>query len=548
MSEKKVQEKKGVKINNYKDEIKSIKSIRRLIVIIISVIVISIGLPLFKSTTSIYRAELPVEEIRQKTSTFVNDDLHFQIPVYLDIPNSLEYFIPRAQEVIDESLYKKYPNLRNIWSIELKRQNYEYKVDPENDYIVKFEYLKNPTDEEDSLPVESFYISPFSKTSLLYLTDAVIKSKQVDDFLRVVLLENVFVEEINEISKLIHNETNEISKNLVLPYSSNYNIVISLLVENGKTISWEIEESIKLLTPILNILSHFTNFTISSQIQYYSKLTNPPKFDESLKANIIPESDLSTFINYGDWNLITHDIHPSINFLVYFPTSNYENKPLIVENSNTNSFLIPQWGGVYIFNKDLPILQDNKVNINENELLPVMEIFTSQLFELLGIPNKPKSPIIRIDSLSRISTLKNLKKSLNNLESLVKLTESLNEISIPELTKTYVLTTINFFNKSIKSINEKKFKLAMIFSSESLFNSDKAFFEKEMVQQAYFPSEHKLAVFLPLLGPVSSIILIGLIKTLKDYKNDKKDENESKTEEDENENESNTEEDEGNVN
>lgn len=503
-----------VTVATSKDEGSNIKFIRRVIVGIILAIAVSFGLPLFFSTTTIYRAELPINQINDKVVNFGNE-VSFRIPVYLDLPNSLEHFIPTAQNYIDDKLRSRFPQLDNIWSLELKRINSN--VREERDYIVKFEYIEPPTGEDESLPTESFYISPFSKTSVLTLTDAVVNAKKVDDFLSVILLDQVFKEEIEQINRLINEESKtSTSKDVVLPYSPKYNIVFSLLTEEGKSISWDIEKSSELLKPIFKKLAPFANFTISSQIQYYSTLTNSPIYDENENAFIIPEEDLSTFINHGDWNLITHDINPTINFIVYFGQSNYDHKPLLVDKSKTNSFLIPQWGGVNVFNKEYT--EGHSINIDENDLIPIMETFTSQLFELLGIVKNPKSPSIRFDSLSRISAYKNLKKSLENLSSLVKLTESLNEISIPKLTKEHVLQTLQYFDNSVKALIEQQFELAMTYSSKSILSSDKAFFEKEMVQQAYFPSEHKLAVFLPLLGPVSSIIIIGLIKLVKDIK------------------------------
>ena len=238
---------------------------------------------------------------------------------------------------------------------------------------------------------------------------------------------------------------------------------------------------------------------------------------------IIAEDDLSTFINYGDWNINNYDVHPTINFLIYFPTCNYENKRLLVQNSVTNSFLVPQWGGVHIFNKNFPILRrEDPITITESELAPVFEIFTVQLLRLLGAPEKPHAPVINIDVLTRLTTLQNLKRSLENLKSLVKVTDSLSEISIPDQTKHYVAECITEIERAIENANANLNKIAVEASTRALLLSDSAFFDKEMVQQAYFPSEHKLAVFLPLLGPVASIIFLSLVRLFKDWKQQRK--------------------------
>ena len=48
--------------------------------------------------------------------------------------------------------------------------------------------------------------------------------------------------------------------------------------------------------------------------------------------------------------------------------------------------------------------------------------------------------------------------------------------------------------------------------------AERAFFEKSMVGQLYFPDEHKLAVYLPLLGPIAVPLLMGLLNELKAWK------------------------------
>lgn len=494
-----------------REEISSITVVRRVIVFVTLLFIVFLGVPLWKSTTTIHRAELPADKVKDYSMNLQNQ-IHYKVPVYLDIPNSLVCFIPQAQELLNKSVYDVYPELQDFWAIELRK--IDDNVDAQQDYVVKFEYLPSPDNEEEQDPTESFFISPFSKETRITITDNVVRPKKVDEFLSIILTQYVFKGEIEEMRSVVKGQSHD-ARNLVMPYSSKYNIVISLLNENGKPINWEIEKSLELFESIFVKLNHFANFTVTSQIQYYSTLTYPPRYDENKKAFIIPESGLSTFVNFGDWNLITHDIKPSINFILYFPEANYDSKPTLIENSKTNSFLIPQWGGVTIFNKDM---KKEGSNIDESELLPVMETFASQLFQLLGMPSLPKSPDIKIDSLSRTMTYKNLKQSLENLEALLTLTNSLNEISIPELTKLYVQKSIEYLEESIQELNNGNFYLSMKHSSQSLENSDRAFFEKEMVQQAYFPSEHKLAVFLPLLGPLCSIVSIGTLKAIKDIK------------------------------
>ncbi|ODV81557.1 uncharacterized protein CANTADRAFT_24459 [Suhomyces tanzawaensis NRRL Y-17324] len=493
--------------------------IRRTIVAIVFVMLVSLGYPLVMSTTTVYRAELPTQEVTTLANNFKHE-LHFRIPVFLDIPNGLEHFISSAQSSVDEYLYAKHPELKGFWGLDLQRLQGE--KNEEEDYILRFDIIDKDANEDAS---ESFFISPFSRATTLGLTTSLINANKVDEFLRIILLDEIFGQEIQQLSNLVLEAPHpSLQTDVVIPYSPKYNVVFTLLTENGKTIEWDIEKAIDLFQPAFHKLQHFTNFSINTQIQYYSKPSTEIAFNEEQNSYIITPESLSTFINFGDWNLITHDILPTINFLVFFPESNYDGIKTIIDKSSTNSFLVPQWGGVKILNKDMPILKDSTVSIHEDELLPIMEIFTSQLYQLLGAPEAPKSPNIRVDILSRIAFVKNIGKSLETLKSLIKLTESLNEISVPETTKNYVNLSLDAIKKSFAYLNnEQNYGLAMSLSADALKFSDKAFFEKEMVQQAYFPSEHKLAVFLPLLGPVGSIVFLGFLKVLLDRRKEKRD-------------------------
>ncbi|KAG2734477.1 hypothetical protein G9P44_002483 [Scheffersomyces stipitis] len=501
----------GLKVHNQEvPESDTIAYIRRLIVFIVALTVLGLGYPVLQFTTAIYRADLPVDEITSLASTLHND-ISFKIPVYLDIPTTLDVFIPDSQEKLNQFVNSKYPELANFWSLDLKKITPG--IDPEIDYVVKLVQDENENGDD------AVDMSPFSKETTLKVSQNWIDSKLVDQVLSSVLVDMVFKEEISELVSIINNRAKELDKNIVVPYSPNYNLVFSLLVENGRTVKWDIETALKQMKPFLNKLTHYTNFSISTQVQYYSKTEKPVVFDEKKNAYILKESDLSTFINFGDWNLNTHDMDPSINFLVYFPESNYENKPWVIDHLDNGAFLVKQWGGVYIFNKEKPILEGYDVNITELELIPILEIFTSQLFQLLGLATFPKSPSMRVDTLTRLTLFKNLKKTLENLHSLVKLTVSLNEISIPDETKEHVLKSIELVKLAISEINQKQnYHNSMTISSKALTISDRAFFDKEMVQQAYFPNEHKMAVFLPLLGPVTSILAIALIKILVSFK------------------------------
>lgn len=505
-----------------------VRRTRYSVALYIAGVIALLGLPLWYFTTLIVRSELPIEDIN-RLSNQLNDEIAFRIPVYMDLPNSQCAFVDNCQLLLTNELEQRYPGITKIWSLNLTRVS-DRNISAIDDYVVR---IKNV--DEDGL-LELYLISPFSKETVLTVTKNAIAQKKVGHFVVETLLDKVFKLEIEAFYQILQTGKNPTHENhVVLPYAPKYNLVFSLFTQDGNPISWDIESLIKMLYPLLHKLTHFANFTISTQIQYYSEPSNPMRYDNSTDTYVIRENELSTFINHGDWNLFGHDINPTVNFLVYFPRSNYDNKKTIIERSLTNSFLINQWGGVYVFNKGMPIIKNVPVKITEDELLPILEIFSSQLFELLGLPREPISPSIRIDMLTRLATYGNLRQLIDNLQSLIKVSKALADILIPEETQLHAMETIAYIEKALEILqsnitSSKQFEAITVLSANAVTDSNKAFFDKEMVQQAYFPSEHKLAVFLPLLGPVGSIVIFGLIATLKLMKKDRDDEKRKRAE------------------
>ncbi len=74
---------------------------------------------------------------------------------------------------------------------------------------------------------------------------------------------------------------------------------------------------------------------------------------------------------------------PSLNFLVYIPRG--EESPLLIKDgsSSTDAFLVPQWGGVVIFNPP-ELSEEGETFVPMEQLMPV---FVKQLRMLLGLPS-----------------------------------------------------------------------------------------------------------------------------------------------------------------
>lgn len=315
----------------------------------------------------------------------------------------------------------------------------------------------------------------------------------------------------------------------MIRYSSTYHITFSLFTGSGIPSSWDIVPAIETyLTPLLNALSPISNFTVESQVQFYASFspTIRPLWNEELKAWTLTKDDLSNFINSAEWPLTSIKSDPTINFIIYIPESSFS--PLVIPESAGNAWLLPQWGGVAILNpraegivdsNTTTTLRDSPTHLPLDDLKPSLDIFATQLLALLGTPSASPSASsslpIRIDSLTRQRTAETLLSASATLGSLARLVLALPSIAIPPTVSTSVSKTITALEKSCAELRRGRFNRALQEGRIASEEAEKAFFERTMVAQVYFPDEHKVAVYLPLLGPVGVPLIMGGVKVLK---------------------------------
>jgi phosphatidylinositol glycan class S len=315
----------------------------------------------------------------------------------------------------------------------------------------------------------------------------------------------------------------------IMRYSPTYHLTFSMFTASGTPTSWEIEQSIEeYLQPLLEALSGISNFTVDSQIQFYASLSpnvvpfweaDAPTFDSSENQPqsqggkwVLKKEDLGSFINSAEWPLVSITSYPTINFIIYIPSPSQT--PLSISDSATNAFLLPQWGGVMVFNPP----HDHPVShLSKSDLKGAMDIFAAQLLSLLGAPSHPPSLPIRLDSLTRQRSAELLTSASSTLGSLYRLTKALPSISIPTSVSTSVASTLQSLQNACRELKRGRFGGpggALEEGRNAAFEAEKAFFEKSMVGQVYFPEEHKVAVYLPLMGPVGVPLLMSALKEI----------------------------------
>lgn len=296
-----------------------------------------------------------------------------------------------------------------------------------------------------------------------------------------------------------------------LRYAPTYHLTFSLFTDGPAPSSWDIEAAIaEYMRPVLEVLSPIHNFTIDTQVQLYAA--------PGVQSQVLSKDDLSSFINAAEWPLSPSiGGAPTVNFIVFIGNQTIGLPPSLQDaeasetpvSSTSHSWLIPQWGTVYLLQ-----LPSSRTHVPMQDLKEPLLTFTTHLLSLLGTPTSGSLPL-RLSTLSRIRSADLLLRASSTLGSLARLTLALPSISIPNSVAEGVSTTIRHLRLACDSLGTPD---GLIHAQIAEAAAERAFFEKSMVGQLYFPDEHKIAVYLPLLGPVGVPLVLGLLNELAAYR------------------------------
>ncbi|KAF3918377.1 hypothetical protein ABW21_db0209503 [Orbilia brochopaga] len=513
------------------------------------IVAIFLGLPLWHATTTIYRAPLPMQEM-QDWSEGKLCKTEFPLLVEVEAPSfpDAESLLKTVQHSLDDAndfaAHKPHHLRLRLAAKKAKSATEDPKSDNDENVACLLRLLPdsrngfNHTVHSSSRTVDIHYPPPSSSSQSSISAGL---AKFVAE-----ILELLFWQEQELIEHLLLPQTSnpgslnapssqtvddsrdkktpparpraltaDINRRMsrVVKYSPSYHLTFSLFTATSIPASWDIESAIsQYLTPLLSALSSISNFTISTQVQYYASISSSvtPTFDEELHGWTLKKEDLSSFINSAEWPLASISNDPNLNFILYIPHPSIT--PLLIPSAlHSDSFLLPQWGGVTILNLD----QNPAAHLSLATLKPTMETFATHLLALLGAPPHPASLPIRLDSLTRQRSAEVLVSASSTLGSLQRLVNALPSISIPTTVSTSVKDSIRHLSLACEELRKGSFVKALEMGRVAQEEAEKAFFERTMVAQVYFPDEHKLAVYLPLLGPVSVPLVLGVIREVK---------------------------------
>lgn len=474
-----------------------------------------VGIPLWYKLTTVYRAPLPAGYIKSLHDNKFQD-VHMVIPVYIrsetyrfpDVHNAVQVQINHLLNSRDQTV---------PWSVQ---------VLPYTNNTVEESKCNNGEYHVVSLVLDEFVgysLSYDAKETTVFFDDEAVVSNDLPFFVAQTIIEHTFALEWNQLSA----EFKRGSDSMAISYNPNIHLSISLLTGDGFPIAWDIDSTLThYFTPFRKFLSPLVNFTVDSGIVYYNDLNLHTLNNDS---EVITSQDLSHAVDLSELSSMNYFSEPvALNLAIVFPSEisspdglKFVNTSSPHTNDSWQSFLVPQWG-VLVINK-YPVPPN--ALLTEKYLAPIMYQFASDIFQLLGLANDSQdlsSPYVTIDSFKRLTTLQNMNKAEETLWSLVKLTQSFQQMSIPKEVLGNATEALDLRLKIIELLNDPEqggdivWNQALTLSNKLVKLSEIAFFHGEMVQQNFFPQEHKIAVYLPLLGPTTVVIFFGFIKLLKE--------------------------------
>ncbi|OAP62229.1 hypothetical protein AYL99_04432 [Fonsecaea erecta] len=522
-------------------------SLRTKIVLSFWAVIVLLGLPVWWQTTSIYRASLPLQDMldwAEGLNTPTAIPLHLWLSARnLPCPDA-QQLVQDIQQALDD--LNEYPTLHQ--RLHLVTSGSAGPGAGEKKGTKGTSCGEDPASLKHGAPALQVFLEP-TQDGFMFTLDPVTATarasippgagvnvaKTLAERLHALFREEQIAVALQTVSLTSHSHNaqaflrsqpydvvTKVEKQISRAYkpSPEFHLTFSLLTASGAPANWEINEALRdHIEPLVQALSSVADFEITTQVQLYSTLppTIQPVHREGHNGSFLQQNDLTAFVNSAEWPLAPSiGDGPTLHFILYIPAK--DQIPLTIEGVTENSWLIPQWGGIQILNPPLDLHPVHgymlPTHLHREQLRLPFETFASQLLSLLGVLHPGDSvqsrPLqLRLDAYKRLSALTLYLHAASSLGSLARLAQRLSNIPIPRHVAQLVDDSIANLKACCQFSQEGRFDLTLDHAKTAFKDSEKAFFDKSMVGQVYFPDEHKIAVLLPLLGPVG----VPLIKT-----------------------------------
>ncbi|KAL9649017.1 hypothetical protein ABK040_008395 [Willaertia magna] len=521
---------------------------KRFLIILSFLFFLMLCIPIWWFSTGAYQSKFPhqdIQDLLHLSSTSLIPSIFIET-IYLssnNLQNNKEYnnllnilTNKNSLNEIDESFHL---NLKN----KQQKENYYYL------FIIYQSSLNNLS----FIKYNELYLSKY-RYSFIFINNNHLQNNEINKITN--FYKNILNYKIND----------DLSNKINLKYSLTFNL-INMFPTHHYKFQWKMNE--KYIRIFTDKLSNLYDFTIDWRMILFGnfpknsikKITNQNNMisnnnnqnNNNLNHHFeIHAKDIQFLLNENqDWKFVNQDANvTSIQFLSIIPSK--EEVPLTIRKydgklSEFNSFIIPRWGGVVLYNPNISSInyyndekdKDGFLLINDLDFKNIMEIFTMQLRTLLAIPSpqvfeEMKSDIVidnkeisvkyipsmrdgitdwEMDQLIRNRIQYFLFKALDTLRSMSQVVTNMPNVYVldvvADLTRQAIHNILEAYqilqtNESGNYVNQilQKAKLAV-------YCAEKAFSHESMLSLLHFPNSQKIAVYLPLVLPVFVTVLVG---------------------------------------
>ncbi|PRP88902.1 hypothetical protein PROFUN_00370 [Planoprotostelium fungivorum] len=495
-------------------------------VIVSFVISIALGIPVWWYSMQVYRAPLPHDIM---TNTHVPDDWRLKLSVHVvgnqaNVDNALEVF---KQHVDAFETPERYTQPRTKTQVEFNGIYDSNLIVPEKEIDDWLLSRYNATNQSVN-GVYALYILLTDRSSDKTLSLGKYRHGWV-----CTSPQNIGADFVRSMAQSSQNYMlNRPSDNqIAMRPAVEYKISFSMLNMNPQLLrpDWDIEGAVRsYLRPFLNEIHDVADFKIDSQIIHYTSLLKQPSFDRETKRLFIDHDKLSMYLNPSTWNLdlMEMSIDPVIH-LILFVTE--PGQPIYIREeggkwSETNAFISPQWGGVFIYN---PPTSGDVLLSSVVDLQPAMEIFVSQLRQLLGVGEISSDEVVyhhqmtkgisqyERDLLYRRYTWLHYNQTVSTIKSLSVLVQSLQNMVVHDNIASLVDHSLQELELCREKCRDLDYDSAVLHARTATRDAEIAFFDPDMLALLYFPQEHKAAIYALPFFPVFFQLISGIISEIR---------------------------------
>ncbi|XP_037603704.1 GPI transamidase component PIG-S [Sebastes umbrosus] len=532
----------------------------------IAAVVIIVGVPLWWRTTETYRAWLPVSQINELAN------LQLQLSADVEVVFARGTVTPEQQKKVP--LTQTQDEEHTVDEDTALRYRYETKYRTAT--IMEEDALNQPTAAEADLSLHTLsespcgslvvYVIPESssllpedvdvyigqrRTALLRIGAQMRVGRTLDqllahleprlkDVLQVMSFSHTDITAaLSDRVRLSPGSKESIADSMrAFKSSPGYEITFSLLNPDPKAhrLNWDIEGAVQTyIQPLLTKLAPVANFSIDSQILYYTMLGVNPRFDSSRSAYTLNSDSLAHVINPVEARLGSNaaSSNPVLNFLLYVPDAHHS--PLYINDRKkqevpSNAFHSPRWGGIMVYNVNgfygpeavFPV----DININ---MAKVMGVFLAQLRLLLGVQSSTAPPGFlvapcdstgladwELDRLLWSRSVENVATATTTITSLAQLLDQIGNIVINDNIAEQVSSAVTSLQLAVAELESGNLGFALQYSKEAILASERAFFDPSLLHLLYFPDDQKFAIYIPLFLPMCVPILLSMLKIVSD--------------------------------